>query len=138
MVNPALIVAAAIFVGIIFIRKEIGETGVELGRAFGGLGTGLGTLGKGIQTFVSATLSPKIRPELVPTLGLKLELPFGIGGSGAPDDREGGRTEVAALPPRIGEPPIRGPISDVRSGARAERLGGLELREAQLRGGFFH
>ena len=83
MVNPLLIIAAAVFVGVIFIRKEIGETGTALGVFGTGLGTGLGNVGRGIQTFVSSILSPQIRPALVPTLGLQLELPsFGGGGNG--------------------------------------------------------
>ena len=148
MVNPALIIAAAIFVGVIFIRKEIGETGVELGRAATGIGLGLGTLGRGIQTFVSSILSPRIRPELVPTLGLKLELPYGIGGSSGPigggddDDRQGGRNINVGSVGRQGLPPTpmiaggRRRLTD-RAGARPEGFTPMDLREAQLRGGFF-
>ena len=139
MVNPLLIIVAAAFVGIIFIRKELGETGAALGSLGVGLGTGLSSVGRGIQTFVSSILSPQIRPALVPTLGLKLELPFGIGGNNsfgfprapaAVDDRQGGRNVNVGSIGREGLPPTS--TSDVRSGGRPD-----DLRERQLRGGFF-
>lgn len=131
MVNPTLIIVAAIFIGLIFIRKEIGEAGTALGQ----VGTGIGVFGKGIQTAISALLSPQIRPALVPTLGLQLELPDGLPGTeetltcdkcvvadfrgrhpefciaclsnrpAAPDDRQGGRNINVGASGRQGLPP---------------------------------
>ena len=133
MVSPATLAVGAVVAALIgftiYFRRELGETGVFVGSGLGALGRGLQQFGAGagggIGQFVTGAFSPKIRPEFVPTVGFKLELPFGIGGSGATeDDRLGGRSDGIGFSPspmigRIGEPPIP---SDVRSGAREPRV----------------
>ena len=68
MVNLGLLIAGAVLAGVVFFRREIGEAGSLIGRGFGEFGTG-------IRTGVSAITSPSIRPEFVPTVGLKIEGP---------------------------------------------------------------
>ena len=164
MVSVALIVTGAIVAAVlgftIYFRRELGETGTQIGGGLGALGKGLQQFGAGagggIGQFISGAFSPKIRPEFVPTIGIKTEFPElppwrwfpSSAPQAAPDDRQGGRTEnVNVQTLSRGREGIvvghgRSPIgsfvkSTDRQGARTERLGGLELREAQLRGGFF-
>ena len=68
MVNLGLLVLAGLAAVVVLFRQQIGETGGALGQ-----------LGTGIQTGISALLSPRIRPELVPTLGFQTQLPGSCG-----------------------------------------------------------
>ena len=72
MVNLGLLIAGAVLAGVVFFRREIGEAGTLIGKGFGEFGTG-------VRTGVSALTSPSIRPEFVPTLGFKTELPGSCG-----------------------------------------------------------
>ena len=72
MVNLGLIIAGAVLAGVVFFRREIGEAGTLIGGGFG-------AFGKGVQTGISALTSPSIRPEFVPTIGFKTELPGSCG-----------------------------------------------------------
>ena len=116
MVSPATLAVGAVVAALIgftiYFRRELGETGVFVGSGLGALGRGLQQFGAGagggIGQFVSGAFSPKIRPEFVPTIGFKLELPFGIGESNAPGGF--GATEDVRYGGRISEPPIGGGV----------------------------
>ena len=87
MVSAGTIITGSIIAAVlgftIYFRRELGEAGTQIGGGLGALGKGLQQFGAGagggIGQFISGAFSPKIRPEFVPTVGFKLELPSAVG-----------------------------------------------------------
>lgn len=90
------LILAGVLAAVVFFRKEIGETGTFLGRGFGEFGTG-------VQRGISALTSPSIRPEFVPTVGFKTELP---GQCGPGENMELKLPWVSCRPGGVGSGPI--------------------------------
>lgn len=104
-----------------YSRKAFGES------VIGGLGAEIGDFGSGIRRGISSILSPSIRPEFIPSIGLELPNLGRIGSRvDNPDDvRSGSRSEESKgglIEPKLPLPTLPLPILPIgnsqRSGSR--------------------